>query len=469
MSAADVLTISDAAARLRDGSVSAVQLTTAALDRVADRDAELGAFVVVLHERALAAAAAADRDFAAGVDRGPLQGVPLAVKDIISTKDAPTTANSRVLDPSWGGGVDAPVVARLRRSGAVIIGKSTTSEFACGLPDPTKGFPIPRNPWNLDHTASGSSSGTGIAVSTGMVLGGLGTDTGGSVRGPAAATGHTGLKVTFGRVPKSGVVPLAYTLDSVGPMARSALDCALILQTIAGYDPGDPDAATKPVPRYAELLDGDVRGLRIGVPREYFFDSPGLAAEVRDAVLTALGELQGAGAVLVDVVVPWAAQAQDANNVTWVGEAFAYHRNNLVHRWSDYGASTRDVLARGAFYTAADYTQAQRVRTVFCAAVAAVFRDVDVLVTPTFAELVPRSARTDMDTVFTGVGFMGQWNFSGQPAVSVPCGVDGAGLPIGMQIVGAPFDEATVLRVADAYQRNTDWHLRVPPEPPPGA
>lgn len=464
--ATTTLTISDAAAALRAGTVTAVELTSAALRRVTEQDGALGAFVTVLTGPALTAAAAADADFAAGVDRGPLQGIPLAVKDIISTEDAPTTANSRVLDPAWGGGVDAPVVARLRRAGAVVIGKSTTSEFACGLPDPTKGFPLPRNPWDLAYTASGSSSGTGIAVTTGMVLGGLGTDTGGSVRGPASVTGHTGLKVTFGRVPKNGVVPLAYSLDSVGPMARSALDCALLLETIAGHDPGDPHAAWRPVPAYSETLDGDVRGLRVGVARGYFLDHPGVDPEIRDAVLTAAGELQAAGAVLVDVEIPWAAEAQDANNVTWLGEAFAYHREDLVHRWADYGASTRDVLARAVFHSAADYTEAQRVRAVFRAEVARVFRGVDVLVTPTFAEPVTRIAATDMDRVFTGRNLVAQWNLTGQPAVSIPCGVDGSGLPIGLQVIGAPFDEATVLTVADAYQRRTGWHLRVPPPPP---
>jgi aspartyl-tRNA(Asn)/glutamyl-tRNA(Gln) amidotransferase subunit A len=468
-----ISTIREAAAGLRDGTVTAVELTAARLNAIAAIDGGLGAFVTVLDETARSAAEAADRDFAAGVDRGPLQGIPLAVKDIIATRDAPTTANSRVLDPAWGGGVDAPVVSRLRAAGAVILGKTTTSEFACGLPDPTKGFAIPRNPWNLEHSASGSSSGTGIAVSTGMAFGGLGTDTGGSVRGPAAANGHTGLKVTFGRVPKNGVVPLAYTLDSVGPMARSAYDCALLLEVIAGFDRGDPDAAAVAVPTYIDALNGDVRGLRIGVLRDFIVGHAEVADEVRDAVLAGLEHLRDAGAVLVDVQIPYFAQAQDANNVTWVGEAFAYHRNNLIGRWSDYGASTRDVLGRGAFYTAGDYVQAQRVRRLFRAEVAAVFTGIDVLVTPVTAGPVPRADRSDMGALFNGVGFMAQWNLTGQPAISIPCGFGSGGLPLALQIIGTPFDEATVLKVADAYQRATDWHLRVPPiaqqEPAPPA
>ena len=226
----------------------------------------LGAFIAVTADGATAAARQADADFARGVDKGPLQGIPLGVKDIIATRDAATTANSHILDRNWGVDRDAPVVERLRGAGAVLMGKTVTSEFACGAPDPDNGFPIPKNPWNLDHSASGSSAGSGIAVAAGLVLGALGTDTGGSVRGPASANGHTGLKVTFGRVPKFGCVPLGYSLDSIGPMARTAWDCAALLGVMAGYDPRDPTAADEPVPDYTASLTGDIVGLRIGVP-----------------------------------------------------------------------------------------------------------------------------------------------------------------------------------------------------------
>jgi aspartyl-tRNA(Asn)/glutamyl-tRNA(Gln) amidotransferase subunit A len=456
------LTIRDAAAELRAGTLTSVALTTAVLDTIAQQDAVLGAYVTVTGDAALAAAAAADADFAAGVDRSPLQGIPLAVKDIIATRDAPTTANSRVLDPDWGAGVDAPVVARLRAAGAVTVGKTTTSEFACGLPDPTKGFPIPRNPWNLEHTASGSSAGTGIAVAAGLALGGLGTDTGGSVRAPASVSGITGLKVTFGRVPKNGVVPLGYSLDSVGPMARSAYDCALLLEVMAGYDAGDPTAADVPVPRYSGMLDGDVRGLRIGVPHEYFLDDPLMAEEVRAAVLAGVAHLESLGAEVVDVTIPHAGAANDANNLTFLAEGYAYHRANLQTRWLDYGKSTRDVLARGAMYTGADYVQAQRVRSVFRAEVAKVMAEVDVLVTPLSLGPVPKAAEMDMGFLFTMASFTGQWNLTGMPAASVPCGMSESGLPLALQVVGRPFAEGTVLKVADAYQRGTDWHLQVP-------
>jgi aspartyl-tRNA(Asn)/glutamyl-tRNA(Gln) amidotransferase subunit A len=444
--------------------VTAVELATESLRRIAATNDELGAFVTWMEEPALEAATQADADFASGIDRHPLQGIPLAVKDIISTRDAPTTANSRVLDPSWGGGVDAPVVARLREVGGVVVGKSTTSEFAAGLPDPTKGFPIPRNPWNTDHSASGSSSGTGIAVAAGLVLGGLGTDTGGSVRGPASANGTTGLKVTFGRVPKNGVVPLGYTLDSVGPLARSALDCALMMEVMAGFDAGDPDAADVPVPTYSAALDGDVAGLRIGLPMPYFFDDPGPSPEVRAAVLAVADELAAAGAVVTEVVVPHAREAKDALTVAAVVEGYASHRNDLRARWTDYGWNTRDFLGRAALFSASDYVQAQRVRRRFRTEVAAVLTSVDVLLTPTTtATAEPMVDNDTTRAIFDFPSFMGQWNLTGLPAAAAPCGVGASGLPMSFQVVGRAFDEATVLKVVDAYQRTTDWHLRVPP------
>lgn len=459
------LTIADAAAALRDGSVSSVEMTETMLERIEQTQDVLGAFVTVMTDSAMTAAAQADADFAAGIDKSPLQGIPLAVKDIIATADAPTTANSRILAPDWGGGADAPVTARLRATGAVFVGKSTTSEFACGAPDPEKGFPIPRNPWNTDHTPAGSSSGTGIAVAAGLALGGLGTDTGGSVRGPASVNGHTGLKVTFGRVPKAGVVPLGYTLDSVGPMARSAYDCALLLEAIAGSDPADSFSADVPVPQYTSLLTGDPTGIRIGVPTPYFFDTEGLDDEVRDGVLAAIELLGGAGASVADVVVPRAKEAKEANTQTMVSEAFAYHRNDLVERWETYGNKTRPTIARGAFYTAADYVQAQRFRTWFRREVAKVMSEVDVLITPSSPTPAERIDEMDMDKRIAGPSFTGQWNLAGLPAVAVPVGFSSTGLPLSMQIVGKPFAEGTVLALAHAYQQLTDFHLAVPPLP----
>jgi len=455
-------TIQEAAAALRSGALTAVELTTAMLSRIEADNERLGAFVTVTGETALAAAEAADTDLAAGIDRGPLQGIPLAIKDIIATKDAPTTANSRVLDAAWGAEVDAPVTARLREAGAVLVGKATTMEFACGFPDPDTGFLVPRNPWNVEHTPMGSSSGTGVAIVAGMVLGGLGTDTGGSVRGPASANGHTGLKVTFGRVPKNGVVPLGYSLDSVGPMARSAYDCAALLQVMAGWDAGDPCAAKVDVPDYLQMLTGSVEGLKVGLPMPYFFDDPGLDPEVRDGVLAAVDALKALGADVHEVAIPYAKEAKEANSITMNAEAFAYHREDLVNRWLDYGCFTRTTIARAAFFTAADVAQAQRFRSFFRREVAKVMAEVDVLVTPTSATPAPRADEMNAERMLTMPSYTGQWNFTGLPAVALPCGFASSGLPLSAQVIGPPFADGTVLQVADAYQRVTGWHLEAP-------
>jgi aspartyl-tRNA(Asn)/glutamyl-tRNA(Gln) amidotransferase subunit A len=459
------LTIAQASAALEAGTITSVELTTAYLKRIAASQEALGAFVTVFDETAMAAAAAADEKLASGAQVGPLTGIPLVIKDIIATTEAQTTANSRVLPTGFeAGGPDAPVAARLRAAGAVFLGKTTTTEYALGVPDPETGFAVPHNPWNLEHSPAGSSSGTGIAVAAGLALGGLGTDTAGSVRGPAAANGHTGLKVTFGRVPKNRVVPLGYSLDSVGPMARSASDCATLLETMAGHDPGDPYAAKRDVPRYTQALTGSVDGLKIGVPMPFFFDAPELDGETRDAVLAAVEILKGAGAVVADTAVPYAKEAHHANTITMVAEAFAYHRNDLVHRWEEYGRYTRIMLARGALYTAADYAQAQRFRSRFCRDVAQLMAEFDVLVTPGGLGPAERADQVDLDRRMIVPSFFGQWNLAGLPAVVLPCGAArSSGLPLAMQIIGRPFAEETVLRVADAYQRLTAWHHRVPP------
>lgn len=456
------LTIREAAAALRGGATTSVALTEGFLERTERLNPKLGAFITVTADCARADAARADEAFAKGVDAGPLQGIPVAVKDILATKDAPTTANSRVLDPAWGEGYDSPVVERLREAGAVMMGKLVLSEFANGMPDPDKGFPMPVNPWNAEHTAAGSSSGTGIAVVAGMILGGIGTDTGGSVRGPASANGHSGLKVSFGRVPKWGCVPLGYSLDSIGPMARSAYDCAVMLGIIAGHDARDPDSVDVPVPDYASLLDGSAEGLRIGVPKAYFFDHPAVADEVREAVLGAIAALESAGAIVTDVDLPHADLAKEANAITIAAEAFTFHRENMASRWSTYGRYTRMSIARGALQSAADYAQAQRFRSYFIKVVNEAMADLDVLITPTSTTPAQRIDQMTVEGRITAPSFTGHWNLTGQPALAIPCGFSASGLPLSMQIVGKPFDEATVLRVGDAYQQLTDWHLRMP-------
>jgi aspartyl-tRNA(Asn)/glutamyl-tRNA(Gln) amidotransferase subunit A len=457
------LTIEAAGAALVAGRVTSTELTRALLERISTDDAFLGAFVTVCADSALAAAAAADESFANGRVAGPLQGIPIAVKDIFATADAPTYANSRAMWRGWGEDRDAFVVGRLRANGAVLIGKATTNEFACGPPDPTNGFPMPCNPWNTEHTADGSSSGTGIAVAAGLALGGPATDSGGSIRGPAAANGITGLKPTFGRVSRTGVVPLAHSVDTVGPMARSAYDCALLLQIMAGHDLDDPASARLAVPRYVEALTGDLHGRRIGFATGVFRDSPALDGQARDAVTHVVELLVEHGAVVTDVGVPDTADAAAANLVIIRYEGFAVHRTNLAEHGDDYARLTREFLSSGEAVTEREYLEAQRVRSAFARALDEVWADVDVIVVP--GSLGPAVRLDARGPIVGDVDFDGPWNLVGLPAIALPCGFSASGLPLSVQIVGPRFSDADVLAVADAYQRQTNWHLRLAPRP----
>jgi Asp-tRNA(Asn)/Glu-tRNA(Gln) amidotransferase A subunit family amidase len=453
------LTITDAAAALRSGELTSVELTKATFEQADRLDGELGVYLARFDQSALEAAAAADAELAAGVDRGPLHGIPIGVKDIIATDEGPTTAQSLILDPAWGDQGDAPVVARLRKAGAIVTGKTTTMEFACGMPDFEKPFPIPRNPWDTTRWPGGSSSGSGGGLAAGMFLGALGTDTGGSVRCPAAFCGISGLKQTFGLVPKSGCVPLGYSLDHIGPMARSARDCAEMLTVMAGFDASDPNTFEVEVPEYASLLDGSVTGLRLGVDRSVIGPTADPAlAPVFEAAIAALAD---AGAEIVDVTIPYFEELTNATMLTWPAEAFAYHRRDLQARWGDYGAPTRAAITQGALISAGDFAQAQRVRRIGRDACLALLARVDALLTPTMngpAVEVGASFGDVISTVMTPI-----WNGTGFPALAIPMGFNEAGLPLSLQIATKPLADGLALRIGDAYQQVTDWHLALPP------
>jgi aspartyl-tRNA(Asn)/glutamyl-tRNA(Gln) amidotransferase subunit A len=454
--------LTDAGSALRAGTITSRELTERAL-RIADRDdGHLGIYLHRFDEYALARADAADAELAAGVDRGPLHGIPFGVKDIIAMAEGPTTAQSQVLDPDWGAGRDAPVVARLKQAGAVITGKTTTMEFACGMPDASKPFPIPRNPWDPSTWPGGSSSGTGGGVASGMFLAGLGTDTGGSIRIPAAFCGITGLMPTFGRVPKSGCVPLGYSLDHIGPMARSAEDCAAVLEVIAGRHPSDPDCVDAPFTRRLP----DLTGLRVGVVRDHHFP-PGSDPALPDAFDATLALLSESGASLTSVALPYWREMVTADLVTLACEALAYHRTDSQHRWSDYYPATRAILARGALLSGADYVQAQRMRRVAQHALGAVFAEVDVIAAPTTSVAAPPLAdlKTEdadvLDKLFTHV-HTPYWDTVGNPVLALPMGFNAAGMPLSVQLAGRPFDEALLVGVGQLLQSRTDWHLRTP-------
>jgi aspartyl-tRNA(Asn)/glutamyl-tRNA(Gln) amidotransferase subunit A len=457
------VTITEAGLWLRDGRITALALTELLLARSHAAQDTIAAFNCITDQAALAAARQADADFAAGIDKGPLQGIPLAVKDIIATRDAPTTSNSPNMEPAWGNRDDATVVKKLRAAGAVLTGKLSLFEYATGWPDPTTGFPIAKNPWDLERTPGGSSSGTGAAIAAGLILGGLGTDTGGSIRGPASYCGISGMKQTFGRVSKDGCVPLGYSVDHIGPMARSARDCALMLQVMAGYDPADPTTVNIPVPDMTGTLDGSVAGVRIGVPRDYFFTVEQLSAEVKAAVEAAIDRLRDAGATIVDVTIRFADKARMANRITSTCEALAYHLPDLQKQPEKYGKHARRAILLGSLFSGADYVQAQRFRSLFKAEVNAVLGpQADVLIVPTSLAPAPRFDEYSPLGTVTAPGFTPPWNLTGLPALSIPSGFSASGLPIGMQVVGQAFDEPMVFKVADAYQQLTDWHLRVP-------
>ena len=458
------LTISEAAELLRRRELSPVELTRAHLDRIDAVDGRLDSYVTVLRDEAMGAARAAEREIANGGYRGPMHGVPIALKDLYATAGVRTTANSRVM-ADWAPSEDSTAGRKLTEAGAVLLGKLCMNEFALGGPDPTSLFPTARNPWNPDHYPGGSSSGSGSAVAAGLAMGALGSDTGGSIRGPAAFCGITGLKPTYGRVSRYGVVPLSWTLDHCGPMTRTVEDAALMLQAIAGPDPKDPTASAEPVPDYASALRPDLSGLTVAVPRDYFFDDqPDLDPEVAGLVEDGIGVLRRLGAQVRDVSVPSLFYSRGASSVIMMGEAYAYHERNLKERRHDFGNAVRQRFLLGALFTTADYVQAQRVRAVLREEFDAVLRQADVIVTPSFPYTAPRLDGYDGATAGSGFRYLGPFNLSGLPAMSVPVGrTASTGLPAAMQIAGRAFDESTVIAVGHAFQQETSWHQERPP------
>ncbi len=457
-------TIETAGAALRAGEVTSVQLVTEAQAAADQLDEQMGTWLARFNETALARAAEADAELAAGNDRGPLHGIPLGIKDIIATDEGPTTAQSLILPPEWGEQGDGPVITRLREAGAVIMGKTTTMEFAIGRPDFSKPFPIPRNPWNLDRWTGGSSSGTGNGVASGQILGGLGTDTGGSVRLPAAYNGISGHKPTFGLVPKSGCVPLGMTYDHIGPMARSAWDCAAMLNVMAGADSTDRTTVERPATDYLAALDLDLSGLTVGVVANASIGQASHEATI--AVFDeAVGALAGAGATVTQVEVPLYGELANGAFLALQAEAFAWHRDHLAARWSDYGRPTRLTIAHGALISAGDLVQIERVRQVARRKVVETMdaAGVDVLLSPTTGYAATPFTGADPKALFTKALHTPAWNSTGSPALSVPMGFDPDHLPLGLQIIGRPFADDTVLAVGHQYQQLTDWHVHRAP------
>ena len=456
------LTIAQAARLIEGGELSPVELARAFLERIERLDSSLNAYISVLADESLAEARTAEAEILRGDYRGPLHGAPIALKDLYDTASTLTTASSRVMAdrvPSE----DATTTAKLRAAGSVLLGKLAMHEFALGGPDPTNGFPLARNPWNLEHIPGGSSSGSGTAVSAGLCMGSLGSCTGGSIRGPASFCGMVGLKATYGRVSRYGVVPLSWSLDHCGPMTWTVEDTAIMLQAIAGYDAKDPTTSRAPVPDYSRSLVEDVSGLRIGVPRHFFFpDSEHVDGEVLATVDAALDVFADMGAAVEEITIPSLEYAGAAQPVIMLSEAFAYHQANLRERPDDFGEMVKARFRVGGLFGSGDYVQAQRVRNVIKREFAQAMRRVDVIVSPTSSTQPPRFDSVDAYGVPRGPSFTGPYNLTGMPAISIPCGFTSAGLPVGLQIAGKPFDEPTVLRAAHTYERQARWYERRP-------
>jgi aspartyl-tRNA(Asn)/glutamyl-tRNA(Gln) amidotransferase subunit A len=461
------LTLSDAAALVARHEVSPVELVDACLERIDATNDLLRAYITVYADAARAVAKAQESMLAAGVRLGPLHGVPIALKDNIALAGLTTTAGSKVL-ADWVPDEDATVAARLKGAGAVIIGKTNMHEFAWGGTTANPHYGFCRNPWDTERFPAGSSGGSGAAVAARTCFGALGTDTGGSIRLPCSVNGITGIRPTIGRVSNHGVVPLAWSMDTVGPMTRSAQDCALMFGLIAGHDPKDDGSAAVALADYTADLGLGVRRLRIGVIPGYFFSH--LQPAVLESVQAALRTFEDLGAVVVDVDVEHIHGNISAQLTVESCEPSTYHQGWLRERPDDYGEDVRLLLELGELHLATHYLQAQRYRTVLRRQFLDAFKHVDVFVCPTLPfTATPIGATTvviengvEEDMLSAIMQYTGVPSLTGLPSLALPCGFDGDGLPIGMQVIGRPFDEATLFRVGAAFQDATDFHRRRP-------
>jgi aspartyl-tRNA(Asn)/glutamyl-tRNA(Gln) amidotransferase subunit A len=462
MSALHWLSASEIAQAYAAKTLTPVQLMGDLLARIEVLDPKLNAFIRLDADAAMQAAQQATKELAAGRSRGPLHGIPVGIKDIIDVAGLPTTCHSKILVDNIAK-TDSVVVQKLRQAGAIIVGKLSTHEFAIGGPSFDLPFPPARNPWNPDHHPGGSSSGSGAGVAAGLFPLALGTDTGGSVRNPASACGIVGLKPTYGLVSRRGVFPLSFTLDHIGPLTRTVADNAMLLDAIAGHDPADPGSAATQARGFGHLLDRGVRDLRIGFVRHFHERDLSAHPEVTAALEDVARVLQAEGAQVHTITLPTLTEFAGINRVILCSEAWSIHAPWLRERPGDYGQLARRRLLPGAFMTAGDYVGAQRRRGEVIAAVEDQFRDYDVLLCA--SSMDPASRLDDADE--TALTYPRQartpFNVTGHPALAMMSGLSRSGLPTSVQFVGRYFEDATVLRVAAAYERATGWHKKKPP------
>jgi aspartyl-tRNA(Asn)/glutamyl-tRNA(Gln) amidotransferase subunit A len=457
------LPISALAGEIEARRVSPVEVTEAYLERIERLDGRIHAYITVTAERAREEARAAEAEIGRGRYRGPLHGVPIGLKDLFDTAGVRTTGHSALFAERVPE-EDSTCTRRLSEAGAVLLGKLSMHEFAFGPADPDDApFPPARNPWDLERVPSGSSSGSGAALAAGLCAGALGSDTGGSIRGPASMCGIVGHKPTYGLCSRAGVLTLAWSLDHAGPMARTVEDCAILLQALAGHDPSDPASAAVAVPDYRAGLDEGIDGLRIGAPLAYLETVPDLNAETFAAYRAALDELGRLGARVEPVELPYAQHINAIGGIILVAEAYAYHQESFRDSPHLYGEPFFSRTLPGALLSAADYITAQRGRERIRRAFGELMGRVDLLALPTFPYPAVTFAEDLATPAWGRTSLTRTFNMTGQPAISVPCGFSAAGLPIGLQLAGRPFEDTTVLRAARAYERATDWHQRRPP------
>jgi amidase len=455
-------TITGVAARLQSREISPVEVARAMLDRIAALDGRLKSYATVMAEPAMSAARAAEQEIAAGRYRGALHGVPIAVKDLCFTTGVPTMGGLQVLR-DFVPDFDGTVVRRLNDAGAIILGKLNLTEGAMAGYNPA--FDIPVNPWGADRWAGASSSGSGVATAAGLCYGSLGSDTGGSIRFPAAACGTVGIKPTWGRVSRYGVLALAESLDHVGPMTRSAADAGIMLQALAGHDPNDPTSLHAPVPDMLSGLGNGVDGIRIGVDERYIGDD--VDAEVAEAALAGARLLESMGARLVTVQMPDTLPYSRAWSVLCSAEAAAGHRDHFPSRADEYGPWFRGWLEKGSGYSAAEFAAANQVRLACNGILAGVFEDIDLLVCPSMTtppgRVTPEELYGPMaEDEWTWGRFTIPYDFNGAPTISLPAGLNGEGLPLSIQFIGKHLAEPLLVQVGDAYERATEHGLRPP-------
>ncbi len=456
-----IFTIAEASAAIAAKKLSPVELTQACLARLAATENTLHAFVLPTEERALADAQAAEAEIFAKGPRGPLHGIPVGVKDIVDTAGIETTCGSKILQGNVPA-KDAACAAALVSAGTVLMGKLTTHEFADGGPSFDLPTPPAANPWNPEHFTAGSSSGTGAAVAAGVILCGIGTDTGGSIRGPAALCGIAGLKPTYGLVSRAGVAPAAFSLDHIGPMAWTAEDCAIMLQAMAGHDPADPASASQPIPDYRAALTGHLQGVRVGVIRHFHEVDHVVQPAVQAGIDHALEVFKSLGASVHEVTLSPLADWQACGSLISMTERAAAYEEWARTRLGDFSARVQRRLQLGALVSGVDYVQAVRRRRELRAELKAAMAGLDVVVTAGAPGEAPKLDAVPVWDAFAKPGFTIPFNVAGYPAMCVCSGFGPGGLPVSTQIVGKPFQDAMVLRVGDAFEKATDWRKTRP-------